>query len=128
MRLTIGYNKLMNTTKDDDHFFENMFNGDKHHDESLSLVKEAEKVEYRLVQGDNYEGISVREVYYDKENKVVGWGYIPLTAITHSSKQLVTELVHAMKHLDDMLAATKKPILDEKGLRQQLHHRIHGSK
>ena len=118
----------MNTIRDDDQFLENMFNGDGHHDESLTLVKLAEKVEYRLVQGDNYEGLSVREVYYDKQNKVVGWGYIPLTAITYSSKQLVAELVHAMKHLDDMLAATKKPILDERGLRQQLYYRIHGSK
>jgi hypothetical protein len=116
----------MNIT--DDQFFENMFNNDSHYNESLSLIKEAEKVEYRLVQGDNYEGISVREVYYDKENKVVGWGYMPLTALTSSSNQLVKELVHAMKHLDDMLAATKKPILDERGLRQQLYYRIHGKK
>lgn len=92
------------------------------------LMKQAERVSYRLVSGDNYEGLSVREVYYDKKNKIVGWGEFPMSATTQSTKQLVRELIEAMHHIDNMLEATKKPILEEKALRQQLYKRLHGKK
>ena len=92
------------------------------------LMKQAERVSYRLVYGDKYEGLSVREVYYDKKNKIVGWGESPMSATTPSTKQLVRELIDAMHHIDDMLEATKKPILEEKALRQQIYKRLHGKK
>ena|SRR3990167_5801062 len=103
---------------------ENPFNGST----EPHFLKNAERVSYRLVWGDNYEGISVREVYYDKKNEIVGWGELPLTAITSSTKQLVKELIEAMHHIDNMFEATKKPILDEKALRKKLYLKTHGKK
>lgn len=76
---------------------------------------------YRLVMGNQYEGLSLRQVIYDKDNgKIIGWNPEPLHRPVSSVGDVRELLVHEMHELDDMLEATKEPILDESKLEKEL--------
>lgn len=85
---------------------------DFHNDEPCFHEK-ADRIEYRLVQGTSFEGLSIRGIYYDKQNKIVGYDPFPLSPLAGSKQEVVVTLVDMFKSIDEMLDATKKPVLDE---------------
>lgn len=89
----------------------------------MSLQKstnEKDSVEYRLVYGASVEGLSIRDIYYDRNHKVVAWGRKPLSIPAQSKEEIVSDILDAIRQLDDMLEATKKPVLDELKLEAKL--------
>lgn len=81
------------------------------------------KNEYRIVNGTSFEGLSIREVYLDKNNKIVNWGKYPASPLAGSKQEVIQDLIEIMKSIDDMLEATKKPILEEETLEMQMNIR-----
>lgn len=69
--------------------------------------------EFRLVKGTYFEGISVREIYFNEKGNIIGWSLEPILTQAGYVKEVVEDIVEAMKDLDDMLVATKKPVLEE---------------
>lgn len=82
--------------------------------------KKIHKWEYRLMYGSSWEGLSIREVYYDKDNKIVGWSRQPILTLTDTAQDIKTEIVQVFKDLDNMLEATNKPVLNELELEEKL--------
>lgn len=68
---------------------------------------------YRLIKGSYYEGISIREVYFNEKGSIIGWSLEPILTQAGYVKEVVEDIVDSMKELDDMLDATKKPVLEE---------------
>lgn len=77
-------------------------------------------MEYRVVRGTSHEGLSIRSIYYDKLNNIVDWDDEPQSALTGNVQELVTYLIEAFKSVEDMVEATKKPIIDEGILEEKL--------
>lgn len=94
----------------------------KHNHAHCDCRCHADRVEYRLVAGTSFEGVSIRDIYYDKNNRIIGWGRFPLSFLGATAKDVAKDLVNAMQHIDDMLEATKKPILDEAKLEAHLEN------
>lgn len=80
--------------------------------------------EYRLFNGSSFEGVSLRVVYYDKKKNIVGWTNEPILTLASRTEEVRKFIVEAMKDLDDMLAATQKPIIDERGLEAKAHNSL----
>lgn len=78
------------------------------------------RIEYRLMQGTNYEGVSIREVYLNEKNEIEGWSEEPVLILAANKQEVVEGLVEVMRDVDDMLSATKRPILDEADLELRL--------
>jgi hypothetical protein len=72
---------------------------------------------YRLMLGSTHEGLSIREVIYDRKGRIVGWHPRPLGECVSSVAAVKRQLVEDMRDLDAMLEATDKPILDEAELK-----------
>lgn len=68
---------------------------------------------YRVMMGKRREGYSLREVLYDDKNVIVGWNPEPVANHEESIDDIRESLVIEMQELDEMLEATKRPILDE---------------
>ena len=87
---------------------------DTDHDENHECLNcRADRMEFRLVRGTSYEGLSIREIYYDENNNMIGYGSIPLSPPTDTKQATIQELIEMFKSIDDMLTAAKRPILDE---------------
>lgn len=80
---------------------------------SVVVIQKDPKTKYRLVRGLSYEGISIREIYYDETGRLVGWSQEPLSPLAPTAEELRQEIINSFKELDDMLEATKEPVLDE---------------
>lgn len=79
----------------------------------MNKRKKVHSWRYRLINGTSWEGISVREVYYDINGNILGWSHEPLLMIASNPDEIKKEIINAMKDLDNMLMATKEPVLDE---------------
>jgi hypothetical protein len=77
------------------------------------------KHEYRLMRGYDIEGISIREVVCDKNDKIVGWAS-PELMPTATIKEAKENLEYTIDDLMDMHTAFDKPILDEVKLEAEL--------
>lgn len=95
----------------------------KHSNNFCGCTCHAVNMEYRLVNGMSFEGLSIRDIYYDKQGRIVGWGRFPLSSLTATPKEMAKELVEAMKHIDDMLIAAQKPPLEEILMEAYLQYR-----
>lgn len=71
------------------------------------------KVEYRVVNGTSYEGLSIREVYFDTNGKIISYSKLPLICLASSTGEIKQEIVKSMQDLDKMLECLNKPILEE---------------
>lgn len=78
---------------------------------------------YRVMMGKHREGFSIREVVYDDKNVVVGWNPEPVAGHEESIDDIKRYIVMEMQELDEMLEATKRPILDEALLEAGLRKR-----
>lgn len=99
------YNKDMQTTNQDP--------------EDNCLNCNADRMEFRLVRGTSYEGLSIRGFYYDKNNELIGWDPLPLSPLAATKEEAIGFLVDMMKNMDDMFEAAKKPIISEAKLEQE---------
>lgn len=95
------------------------------HDDGCDCVCHgASRMEYRMVRGTNFEGVSIRDIYYDENDNIIGWGILPLTFLAAKPEDIRADLVDAMKHIDDMLEATNKPMLDEERMEEKLDNQL----
>lgn len=46
------------------------------------------KIVYRLMKGTSIEGVSIREVYYNDKNKIVGWSDEPDSPVEASAEEI----------------------------------------
>lgn len=82
------------------------------------------KTEFRVVRGTSHEGVSIRTIYYDKNNKICGWDVEPVSPLASNVKDLLQDIVEAVENLDDMLTATKLPILEESQLESEYVNKV----
>lgn len=68
------------------------------------------------MQGISWEGISVREVFYNKNKRIEGWSKQPVLVLAGTREEVIESIVDLMGDLDKMLEATKEPVLDESKL------------
>lgn len=69
--------------------------------------------EYRLMEGTNHEGISIREVLLDDEGAIVDWSEEPIFVLAPNKKEAKEDLTVILDDVKDMFIAFKKPILNE---------------
>ena len=81
----------------------------------------ADHFEYRLVRGTSYEGLSIRAIYFDKSNKVIGWDKVPLSPPAGTLKETITYILEIIKSMDDMIEGAKKPVVDEAALEAEFN-------
>ncbi len=78
---------------------------------------------YRVMMGKRREGYSIREVLYDDKKKIVAWNPEPVADHEESIDDIKSYLVMEMQEIDEMLEATKRPVLDEALLEAGLRKR-----
>lgn len=91
-------------------FFAGNFDDHGHHHH---IPHNTEKIVYRLVYGTSWEGISVRQIYYDKDGNMLDWSRFPLLTLAASVPEVQAEVVKIMNTADEMLEATKLPVIRE---------------
>ena len=79
-----------------------------HHCEDCGAI-----IRYRMIRGNSIEGISIREVYYDDEDKIIGWSDESETPPGGSPKDIIEWFKFMFEDFNEMLEATKQPVLDE---------------
>lgn len=86
-----------------------------HHCEDCGAV-----IRYRMVRGSSVEGISIREIYYDDKDKVIGWDDELSSPPGGSPQDIIEWLIFMFKDFDEMLEATKQPVIDEADLESSI--------
>lgn len=92
---------------------------DDSEDNDNCICNGAHKIRYRVIRGSSIEGLSVREVAFDDQEKIIGWGYMPSTPPEGS----IDDLREGIDSLIDSFIAMKEslelPIIDELELEMQ---------
>lgn len=85
-------------------------------DELEEPSSNCDRVEFRLVYGTSWEGLSIRCIYYDVHGNIVGYDKKPLTPLSGTREEAIGYLVDMMKNIDEMLEGAQKPIMKESEL------------